>query len=134
MILPLLAGVMACNATPPPPAPPSWLEQPKEYPWGDQVASAENRLARHVTGALGERYGRASERHVVAGDAATLARLRDWYRAELGEAWRPIEIPLSPGEIAFGFARGDEALVVASIAAQADGRVPVTIFHFSGAN
>ena len=114
------------------PDPPPTLAMPDEYAWGDEVAARDDRMARHVTRHLGDRFGQARETHYVAADAAQRRALEDWYRARLGEEWKPAPLDgaFGPGEHGFGFARGDDVLVVAWLSPQPDGRVPVTIFQF----
>lgn len=127
-----LTLMCGCAERTSPPDPPGSLTLPAEYAWGDAVASRDERLARHITGRLGERFGQARETHYVASDIAAVRALDGWYRDRLGEDWRPAPLDgvFGPGEAGFGFARGDDALVVAWLGAQADGRVPVTVFRF----
>lgn len=110
--------------------PPPWLTVPARYPWGDAVATSENRLARHVTAALGPRFGAADEVHAVAGSRAEIDRLERWYRDRVGPDWIRLHVPLSAGESAFGYQRGNQAVVIGWLEAQTDGSVPVIVFRF----
>lgn len=114
------------------PAPPSSLVLPDEYAWGDATASRDDRMARHVTNHFGDRFGQARERHYVAPGIGTLGGLGQWYGARLGDGWKPLDISdaFGPGEHGFGFARNDQAIIVAWLDAEPDGRVPVTVFHY----
>lgn len=132
-VMVVTAALMACSQTPATPSAPDWLELPAKYPWGDQVAGREGRLARHVDSALGKQFGKADETHAVAADAAQLRRLQDWYRGKL-PGWTERNVSMSAGETAISWSNGDQAVVVAALAAQPDGRVPVTIFRFGNSS
>ena len=114
------------------PSPPETLIQPDEYAWGDATASRDERMARHVTNRLAERFGQARELHYVARDPEAVQHLEQWYLKRLGNGWEPLDLAgtFGPGEAGFGFARGDQALVAAWLQPQADGRVPVTFFRY----
>lgn len=114
------------------PDPPATLIQPDEYAWGDATASRDERMARHVTNRLGERFGQARELHYVAPDPQTVRYLEQWYLTRLGAGWTPLDLAgtFGPGEAGFGFARGDHAIVAAWLQPQPDGRVPVTFFRY----
>lgn len=130
---PLLLLAACSGSAAPVPEPPGWLERPAEYAWGDTVASADNRLARHVHGALRRTYGRPSETHYVARNAAALRGLKDWYAARIGDGWTPLPLPFLPPDRGFGFTDGRRALVFAWLPPQDDGGIPITLFRFDAA-
>ena len=135
LFLSAVVPLAGCNAEPdravPLPDPPAPVARPAEYPFGDAVASAENRAANRVAALLGPRFGRQQETHFAAPAGTDFSGLHRWYDERARAAgWRPLEElggKLGPTEQAFGYQRNGAAFVLLWLERGDGGPVPVTV-------
>ena len=125
-----LAMLTACDAgTAALPAPPAALQPLERIPWGDALLSRTGALARHVDGQMRDRFGAAKET-AHAARVGSIPTIQSYYRDRLGTDWKPLPLRFVPGEGGFGFARGEQAIVVGWIDQLEDGQIPVTVFRY----